>query len=127
METERVTRIESPSMRRILYVGCLALLCAACGSTQRVQTRTPRCRAAITWHETFYYAKRFATLPARGASLGPAGVPSCTDVLGGETGASRAVEVSEIAGVKPSVAIAVSGDRNHAYVAAGRSFRLPGS
>ena len=125
METERVTRIESPSMRRILYVGCLALLCAACGSTQRVQTRTPRCRAAITWHETFYYAKRFATLPARGTSLGPAGVPSCTDVLGGENGASLAVEASRIAGIDPRVAIAVTGDGHHAYVAAGRSVPLP--
>ena len=71
-------------MRWIFYVACLALLCAACGSTERAQTRTPSCRAAITWHETFYYAKPFAALPARGASLGPAGVPSCRDVLGGE-------------------------------------------
>jgi len=109
-------------MRWIFYVLCLALLCAACGSTDRAQTRTPGCRAAVTWHETFYYAKRFAALPARGASLGPAGVPSCRDVLGDETGASRAVQATELAGVDPRVAIAVFGDWHHAYVAAGRRF-----
>jgi hypothetical protein len=109
-------------MRWIFYVACLTVLCAACGSMQRAQTRTPRCRAAIAWHDTFYYAKRFAALPARGASLGPAGVPSCTDVLGGETGASRAVQATEIAGVDPRVAIVVFGDWHHAYVAAGRRF-----
>ena len=118
-----MTRIKSPSMRWILYVGCLALLCAACGSTQHVQARTPRCRAVITWHETFYYAKQFAALPARGASLGPAGVPTCTDVLGGENGASRAVEATEIAGVDPRIAIAVFGDGDHAYIAVGRRFK----
>jgi hypothetical protein len=109
-------------MRRILYLGCLGLACASCGSTVHVQTRKPPCRAAITWHETLYYAKWFAALPARGAALGPAGVPTCTDVLGGENGASRAVEATEIAGVDPSVAIAVFGDGHHAYVAAGRRF-----
>jgi hypothetical protein len=114
-------------MSRILYLACLALLCGACGSTVRAQSRTPPCRAAVTWHETFYYAKSFSGLPARGASLGKAGVPSCTDVLGGETGASRAVDVSELAGIDPRVAIAVFGDWDHAYVAAGHSLRLPGS
>jgi len=114
-------------MSRILYLGCFALLCAACGSTVQVQSRTPPCRAAIIWHETFYYAKSFSWLPPRGASLGKAGVPSCTDVLGGETGASRAVDVSEFAGIDPRVAIAVFGDWDHAYVAAGHSLRLPGS
>jgi Family of unknown function (DUF6281) len=109
-------------MTRILYVGCLVLLCGACGSTVHVQKRTPDCRAAITWHETFYYAERVAALPARGDGLGPAGVPSCIDVLGGETGASRAVAVSAIAGIEPRVAIAVFGDWDHAYVAAGRRF-----
>jgi hypothetical protein len=122
METERVTRIESPSMRRILYTGLLVLLLAGCGSTVRSQSRTPKCRAAITWHETFYFSKRVAALPARGEGLGAAGVPSCIDVLGGETGASRAVEVSAIAGIDPRVAIAVFGDWDHAYVAAGRRF-----
>jgi Family of unknown function (DUF6281) len=109
-------------MRWIVYLGCLAAACAACGSTVHVQARTPRCRAAITWHETFYYSRTFAALPARGAALGPAGVPTCTDVLGGENGASRAVDVTEIAGVDPRVAIAVFGDWHHAYVAAGRRF-----
>jgi hypothetical protein len=109
-------------MRRIVYLGCLAVLCAACGSTAHVQSRTPPCRAAITWHETFYYAKPSTALPARGAALGMAGIPSCLDVLGGETGASRAVEVSELAGIDPTVAIAVFGDWDHAYVAAGKRF-----
>jgi hypothetical protein len=123
METERVTRIESPAMRRILYVGCLGLVCAACGSTAGVQRRVPPCRSAITWHETLYYAEWFAALPARGAALGPAGVPTCTDVLGGENGASRAVEATEIAGVDPRIAITVFGDWHHAYVAAGRRYK----
>jgi hypothetical protein len=48
-------------------------------------------------------------------------------VLGGENGASRAVDVTEIAGIDPRVAIAVFGDWDHAYVAAGHSLRLPGS
>jgi hypothetical protein len=107
-------------MRRIVYLGCLVLLTAGCGASRHVESRTPPCRAAITWHETFYYAKPVAALPARGEGLGPAGVPSCIDVLGGETGASRAVEVSAIAGIDPRVAIAVFGDWDHAYVAAGK-------
>lgn len=93
----------------------------------QAQSRKPPCRAAITWHGTFYYAKNFSGLPARGASLGKAGVPSCADVLGGETGASRAVDVTELAGIDPRVAIAVFGDGDHVYVAAGHSFSLPGS
>jgi hypothetical protein len=114
-------------MRRILYVALLALLCAACGSTVRAEQRTPACRAAITWDGTFYYAKRSPALPPPDASLGQAGVPSCTDVLGGETGASRAVDVMRLAGIDPLVAIAVWGDWHHIYVAAGRSLQLPGS
>ena len=84
--------------------------------------RVPPCRSAITWHEQLYYPHRVVAMPARGNSLGQAGVPSCTDVFGGENGASRAVDVSELAGVDPRVAIAVFGDWDHAYVAAGKRF-----
>ena len=107
----------------------VVLLCAACGSHREARDgprRLPPCREAITWRETFYYGRAVAGLPVRGGSLGLAGVPSCTDVLGGETGASRAVYVSAIAGIDPRVAIAVTGDGQHVYVAAGRSVRLPG-
>ncbi len=101
------------------------LIVAACGSTQQAEKRAPPCRSAITWHEALYYPREVAALPVRGAALGPAGVPSCTDVLGGENGASLAVEASRIAGIDPRVAIAVTGDGRHAYVAAGRSVPLP--
>jgi hypothetical protein len=88
--------------------------------------RVPPCRAVITWNEHLYYPREVAALPAIGENLGPGGVPSCTDVLGGENGASRAVDVVRIGGIDPSVAIAVFGDGHHAFVAAGRSVRLPG-
>jgi hypothetical protein len=115
-------------MRRIVALGGVLLLCVACGSTKEVvMKRVPPCRAVITWHEHLYYPRRVVSLPARGEKLGVAGVPSCTDVLGGENGASRAVDVRRIEGVDPQVAIAVADDPNHAYVAAGHSLRLPGS
>ncbi len=104
---------------------CFVALVCACGSTKEATKRIPPCRSAITWHETLYYPREVVALPARGGSLGPAGVPSCTDVLGGENGASRAVDVSRIAGIDPQVAIAIIGDGRHAYVAAGRSVPLP--
>jgi Family of unknown function (DUF6281) len=115
-------------MRGIVAGTCVVLLCAGCGTAHRAAVkRVPPCRTAITWHENLYYPHPVVALPARGASLGLAGVPSCTDVLGGENGASRAVDVTEIAGIDPRVAIAVFGDWDHAYVAAGHSLRLPGS
>jgi hypothetical protein len=116
-------------MRSIVAVSVAVLLCAACGSsnqTRNAQWRVPACRATITWHETFYYGREVAGLPVRGGSLGLAGVPSCIDVLGGENGASRAVYVSSLAGIDPRIAIAVTGDGHHVYVAAGKSVRLPG-
>jgi hypothetical protein len=118
----------SSAIRRIVALGGVLLLCAACGSTKDVVVkRSPLCRAVITWHEHLYFPRRVAALPARREILGVAGVPSCTDVLGGENGASRAVEVRRIAGIDPRVAIAVADDREHAYIAAGHSLRLPGS
>ena len=107
-------------------LACAVFLAAACGSTTERAKRVPPCRSAITWNETLYYPREVFALPARGAALGPAGVPSCTDVLGGENGASLAVDVSSIAGIDPRVAIAVTGDGHHAYVAAGHFLRLTG-
>ena len=119
-----MTAIDSSAMRGIVaVVGVLAV--AGCGTTHQAAKRVPPCRSAITWHEALYYPRKVAALPARGGALGPAGVPSCTDVLGGENGASLAVEASRIAGIDPRVAIAVTGDGHHAYVAAGRSVPLP--
>jgi hypothetical protein len=116
-------------MRSIVALSfAIVLLSAACSSsdTRNAQRRVPPCRAAITWRETFYFGREVVGLPVRGGSLGLAGVPSCTDVLGGENGASRAVYVSSLAGIDPRVAIAVTGDGHHVYVAVGRSLRLPG-
>jgi Domain of unknown function (DUF5666) len=79
----------------------------------------------LAWHETVYYSETVAALPARGASLGLAGAPACRDALGGEAGASRAVEVSSIAGVDPRLAIAALDDAQHGYFAAGYFVQLP--
>jgi hypothetical protein len=107
-------------MRGIVAGACVVLLSAGCGTARQAAVkRVPPCRSAITWHENLYYPQRVVDLHLRLVSLGLAGVPSCTDVLGGENGASRAVDVTEIAGIDPRVAIAVFGDRDHAYVAAG--------
>jgi hypothetical protein len=115
-------------MRWILPLWVVVLLSAGCGSTEQVAVnRVPPCRTVITWHERLYFPREVAALPVTGENLGPGGVPSCTDSLGGENGSSRAVDVVRIGGIDPSVAIAVFGDGHHAYVAAGRSLRLPGA
>jgi hypothetical protein len=75
------------------------------------------------WHGVRYLGRTPAEPPIPGRSLGAGGVPSCTDILGGETGASRAVEVRTLVGVDPRVALTVVGDRLHAYLLAGRSTR----
>jgi len=49
--------------------------------------------------------------------LGLGGVPSCPDVLGGESGASRAVVIRSLVGVDPGRAVTVDGDDLHVYVA----------
>jgi hypothetical protein len=72
-----------------------------------------------------YYSASIAALPARGESLGLAGAPACRDALGGEAGASRAVEVSSIGGVDPRLAIAALDDARHGYFAAGYFVQLP--
>jgi uncharacterized protein DUF6281 len=115
-------------MRRILPLCWVVVLSAGCGSTELLAVkRVPPCRSVVTWHQRLYYPREVAALPVTGENLGPGGVPSCKDALGGENGASRAVDIVRIGGIDPSVAIAVFGDGHHAYVAAGRSLRLPGA
>jgi hypothetical protein len=115
-------------MRRILPLCWVVVLSAGCGSTEQLAVkRVPPCRSVVTWHERLYYPRAVVALPVTGENLGPGGVPSCTDALGGENGASRAVDVVRIGGIDPNVAVAVFGDGHHAYVAAGRSLRLPGT
>jgi uncharacterized protein DUF6281 len=115
-------------MRRILYLGCLVVLCGGCGSSSK-GAPTPEARAAcgfvVTWHGAVYYGRTFRALPPQGRRIGVAGVPSCRDALGGETGASRAVEVRRLVGIDPGVAIAVDGDTLHAYLARRGSAVLP--
>jgi hypothetical protein len=128
METDRVTRIDSPAMRRILYVCCLVLLSSGCASASNAPRSTPIagvCGSDLVWHDRIYYAESVVGLPARAESLGVAGVPSCPDVLGGETGASRAVDVIGLAGVSPNLALAVADDAQHGYFAAGYFVQLP--
>src|ERR1041385_9249701 len=104
METVRVTRIESLAMRRILPLWGAVLLIAGCGSTeQHAVKRVPPCRSVVTWHQRLYYPRQVAALPATGENLGPGGVPSCRDALGGENGSSRAVDVVRIGGIGPTL------------------------
>ena len=107
-------------MRRILPAACLALLCLGCdsGSKRAAPTPTvakPSCGLAVVWHGVRYDGTTPAERPIAGRSLGAGGVPSCLDVRGGETGASRAVEVRTLVGVDPRLAVTVVGDRLHVY------------
>jgi hypothetical protein len=109
-------------MRRILTAACLALLCLGCDSSaKRVAPRppapAPRCDLAVLWHGVRYAGQKPAEPPIHGHKLGLGGVPSCPDVLGGETGASRAVVVRTLVGVDPNRAVTVAGDDLHVYVA----------
>jgi hypothetical protein len=115
-------------MRQILYFCCLVLLSGGCTSASRSPHSAPItdvCGSDLVWHDRIYYAEPVVALPARAASLGVAGVPSCPDVLGGETGASRAVEVTGLAGVSPNLALAVTEDGQHGYFAAGYFVQVP--
>lgn len=108
-------------MRRIL-TACLALLCVGCASaTNRASPRPPapplRCDLAVVWHGVRYTGQRAAEPPIHGHKLGVGGIPSCSDVLGGETGASRAAVVRTLVGVAPRHAVTVAGDGLHVYVA----------
>jgi hypothetical protein len=107
-------------MGRILTAACVALLCTACASGANRATPSPavpkpRCDLAVVWHGMRYLATTPAEPFYKGRRLGTGGVPSCIDVLGGETGASRAVEVSTLVGIDPRVAVTVVGDRVHVY------------
>jgi hypothetical protein len=107
-------------MRRILTAACLALLCVGCDSgskraTPKPPVAQPRCDLAVVWHGRRYLATTPAEAFYKGRRLGTGGAPSCIDVLGGETGASRAVEVRTLVGVDPRLAVTVVGDRLHVY------------
>ena len=111
-------------MRRILTAACVALLCVGCDSgAKRVSPRppahvaAPRCDLAVLWNGVRYTGRKPAEPPIHGHELGLGGVPSCPDVLGGETGASRAVVVRTLVGVDPGRAVTVAGDDLHVYVA----------
>lgn len=113
-------------MRRIVTAACL-VLCASCssGPPHEGASAGGSCTARITWHGAVYYGERFPSrLPAT-LALGIGGRPTCKDSNGGEAGASTAVEVRRLAGVDPRVAVAVRGEREHAYLAAGYFLELP--
>ena len=115
-------------MRQILYLCCLVLACAGCSSASHslhVTHVSGLCGSDLIWHDRAYYAVPVEGLPASGEPLGVGGVPSCTDVLGGETGASRAVEVSALAGIEPKLAVGVVDEPRRGYVAAGYFVQLP--
>jgi hypothetical protein len=105
-------------MSRILTAACLVAVCAGCSSGSTDNSTAPgRCPSRITWHGTIYYG---ATLPSRVPAtliLGTGGRPTCADVNGGEAGASSTVEVRRLAGVDPSVAVAIGGEPDVAYLA----------
>jgi hypothetical protein len=107
-------------MGRILTAACVVLLCLGCHSgVKRLApppvVSTPRCDLAVLWHGRRYLGTTPAEHPIQGRSLGAGGVPSCPDVLGGETGASRAVEVRTLIGTDPRSAVTVVGDDLHVY------------
>jgi hypothetical protein len=116
-------------MGRILTAACVVLLCLGCDSgTKRVSPRPvvsrPHCDLAVLWHGRRYLGTTSAEPPNPGRSLGAGGAPSCPDVLGGETGASRAVEVRTLIGTDPRIAVTVAGDNLHIY-RSGRRFAPP--
>jgi Family of unknown function (DUF6281) len=113
-------------MRRILTgVACL-LICAGCSSGASPDLVSgSACAARITWDGTVYYGQTFPSrLPAT-LTLGTGGRPTCRDSHGGEAGASSTVEVRRLSGVEPRVAVAVQGEPEHAYLAAGYFIQLP--
>ena len=101
-----------------MTAACLVAVCAGCstGATDS-STRPRRCPSRITWQGTVYYgAKLQSRLPAT-LILGTGGRPTCADVNGGEAGASSTVEVRRLAGVDPSVAVAIRDEPDVAYLA----------
>jgi hypothetical protein len=112
-------------MRWILTGACL-LLCAGCSSGSSPDLVSGgACAARITWDGTVYYGQVFPSrLPAT-LTLGTGGRPTCRDSYGGEAGASSTVDVRRLAGVDPRVAVAVRGEPDAAYLAAGYFVELP--
>jgi hypothetical protein len=112
-------------MRRIVTAACLALACAGCSSGATDNSAgPPRCPSRITWQGTIYYAADLRSrLPAT-LILGAGGRPTCADVNGGEAGASSTVEVRRLAGVDPSIAVAIGGEPDVAYLAGASFLRL---
>jgi Family of unknown function (DUF6281) len=105
-------------MRRILTLAVLALVCAGCSSGSSDSVTGPgACPSRITWNGTVYYGAKFSSRRPATLVLGTGGRPTCGDVNGGEAGASSTVEVRRLAGVDPSVAVAVRGEPDVAYVA----------
>jgi uncharacterized protein DUF6281 len=112
-------------MRRIVTAACLALACAGCSSGATDSSAGPaRCPSRITWQGTVYYAAELRSrLPAT-LTLGTGGRPTCADVNGGEAGASSTVEVRRVAGVDPTIAVAINGEPEVAYLARAYFLRL---
>src|SRR5262245_44952294 len=112
-------------MSRILTAACVVAVCVGCGSgANNSLTRAGRCPSRITWQGTVYYAARLESpLPAT-LILGTGGRPTCADVNGGEAGASSTVEVRRLAGVDPTVAVAIGGEPDVAYLARPYFLRL---
>jgi uncharacterized protein DUF6281 len=113
-------------MSRILTAACLVAVCAGCGASQhRLSGGSGSCASRITWQGAVYYGQLFpAQLPAT-LTLGTGGRPTCMDSNGGEAGASSTVDVRRLAGVDPRVAVAVRGEPDVAYLAAGYFLQLP--
>ena len=81
------------------------------------------CAAQVEFQGATYYGNRVNLTPlVRAGELGRAVVPSCSDVDGGSSGQTEATQVTVdgIAGVRPSVALAVRGQPDIVYLAAGR-------
>jgi hypothetical protein len=57
-------------------------------------------------------------------TLGTGGRPTCADVKGGEAGASSTVEVRRLAGVDPSIAVAIGEEPDVAYLASEYAVRV---
>lgn len=102
-----------------MTLASLALLVAGCSSAARPSSSDGSCASRLVWQGTVYYGRWFAKpLPPSTLVLGTAARPTCRDRLGGEAGASLAVEVRRIAGIDPSRAIARADESRHAaYVA----------
>ncbi len=105
-------------MSRILTAACLVAVCAGCSSGSTDSSTAPgRCPSRITWHGTIYYGTKLPSRAPATLILGTGGRPTCADVNGGEAGASSTVEVRRLAGVDPSVAVAIGGESDVAYLA----------